>query len=231
VQDSKEQDNLLISLDQNFKSLNQKLEHVNFGTYNKTLVSIPEGFKGYFINYLVTLNKLQSDIYDNGSVMLKEYNSILSSFITNKEDKISLRDHTTFFNKLSKDRENINKQLDIYFTTGSNSKSYLQNVIQRFADLDNIVGEVKNLRKKHNSQNIDKLSDQVKEAVSLLDVVIKQSNDSIVKLSGSSAMNISTGAYEVAKFVELLSIFRFKTDQAVTSVTRLIEQLNLVIIK
>lgn len=229
---SEEQTSELIkSISSNHKELNKKLQYVRFVDYNKTLVSVPEGFKGYLIDYLQDLNKLTPMVYKELYSILSTYSSMLSTFITNKDAKTSLKDETRFFAEVTKHRENMVKALDKYFPKDSDlSKAYLDKTISRFADLDDLVKEAGKVDKQHTAQNMKEAQNSVNKCVDLLNIVIANMNSGeINNVSGAASKNVSQGAYEVAKYVEFVSVYRYKVEQAVTSVNKLIEQLNSVI--
>ena len=211
-----------------FPELDKKLKYANFVDYNKTLVSVPEGFRGNLLDYLKLLNKVTPDVYSSANTMLAEYHTMLANFVTNKDSKISLRDETGFFKKITHHREDINKQINHYFPTGgSTSKQYLGTVIHRFADIHSLVDEVKNLDRKHVAQNLKTVNGEVQECVELLNIIIDHNEkNAISTVSGEAAMNIAAGTYEVAKYIEFLSIYRFKTMLAITAVEKLIQQFN-----
>lgn len=215
------------NISNDFAKLSKKIEHVNFGTYNKTLVSIPEGFKGYLLDYISTLEALSSDVYIKGNSILNDYNTIISSFINNKEEKIALKDNTQLYKQTAKDREKISNILKDYFpTSSSTSKAYLETVVARFNDLDKLVEKVSSFNREHNKQNMKQFKMNIDKTTSLLNIIIDESNNSISNISGNAAKNIAEGAYEIAKFIELVSIYRFKSEQAIVTIGSLIKVLN-----
>lgn len=211
-----------------YSKVESKLKHVQFTNVGNTLISVPEGFKGNFINYLKLLNKLSPALYSETNVILGEYNFVLSSFITNKEDKISLKDHTNLFQRAKLRREYFVKEITGFFPTDSSqSKTYLKNTIERFADIDAVVIESKRLDKVHNSQNIKAISESIQKTVQLLDIIIKNvESKGITNVSGNSAKNISEGAYEIGKLVEFIAVFRFKTDTILKSIESLLQTID-----
>lgn len=214
-----------------YSELKKKIDYVKFTEYDKTLVSVPEGFKGNLLDYIKLINKLSPEIYSEVNSILTEYSFLLSSFITNKDSKLSNKDSTAFFSKMQTHRESILKEISKFFPSDSAlSKVYLTGIIGRFADLVPLVEETNKLDKKHVAQNIEDISKGVHKAVDLLNIVIKDiENGNVSNVSGGASLNISKGAYEVAKYVEFVSIFRFKTEQAITSVSKLVDQLNVII--
>lgn len=214
-----------------YKELHPKLEYVNYVDYAQTLVSVPESFKGDLLAYIKLINKITPGIYFQVQVMLNEYKTLLSTFITNKDAKILLKDDTGFFKKLEVNRLSLTKEMDVFYPKHTNkTKAYLGDTIARFGDLDELIKEISALDKKHIAQNINQVNELVKECVDLLNIVIANiENGSIGNVSGASSMNLSVGAYEVAKYIEFLSAFRFKTMQAIASAAKLVEQLNTII--
>lgn len=214
-----------------YKHLSPKLKYANYTNYSHTLVSIPEGFKGNFLDYITTLNKVVPEVYNEANKILGEYCFALSTFITNKEDKISLKDHTHLFHRVNQHREQILNQLSVFFPTNNpQSKQYLSNVIGRFVELEQLVDSLKNLDKVHNDQNLNKITSQVNTCCDLLDIVIVNSQKQEMNtISGNAAKNISEGAYAIGKYIEFVAVVRFKTEQAIVSVERLMETLDKVI--
>lgn len=209
------------------RSLTAKTPHVSFGSYSKMLISIPEGFKGNLAEYLNMLNKINETVYIDGIKILDEYNVILASFINNKEAKISLKDHTHFFKDISVKREKIVKDISSYFTTNTNSKAYLSSVMERFAEMENIINETIKLSQIYSNQNVSRIKSSLDNSIDLLKIIIDDSNkDNIDAVSGNAAKNISIGAYEVAKYVELISIYRFRLEQSIITVIKLLEELD-----
>ena len=214
-----------------FASLDKKLKYANYLNFSKTLVSVPEGFKGNLLEFIILLNKSTPIVYTTGKELLSEYKTNLSTFITNKEDKISLKDNTPFFNKLKATRTNILDEINKFFTTNNGlSKQYLKDTIDRFNDLEKLVVEVKNLDKKHVAESMKDMHVHVKECTDLLNIIIDQiDKEGTSKVSGPAAVNISQGAYEVAKYVEFMAAYRYKTMQAIYTVDKLISQLDNII--
>jgi hypothetical protein len=211
-----------------FKELNKKLGYAEYVTYSKTVVSVPEGFEGNLLEYLKLLEKLAPEVYNSVNDTLAEYKAMLSVFLTNKDAKLSMKDDTDMFDKVSKHRLKIVAELAVYFPTDSaKSKAYLGDTIHRFADIAELVHTTKTLDKLSEAQSLFRMSEKVRECVDLLNLITTNINDgSVAKVSGKASMNISTGAYEIAKYVELVSVFRFKTMQAIASVNKLIVQLD-----
>jgi len=202
-----------------------KFKHVSYANYDKLLIATPEGFKGKFLDYVELLNKLLPDVYSSANNILAEYNFILSSFISNKDEKTAIKDHRLFFNKVSEKQKEYIKSMNEFFPEGNDkTRSYLGNVVDRFADLDDIVNALVKLDRQHNKQNIKDIINSTNNCITLLDIIINNvETKGIDKVSGNAAMNIAEGAYAVAKYVEFISVFRFRTEQAITSIKNTFE--------
>lgn len=214
-----------------FKHLSPKIKYANYVNYSKTLVAVPESFKGNLLQYILLLNKLAPEVYSEANKLLGEYNFVLSTFISNKETKISIKDHTDIFHKAKTARERFSLEISAFFPTNNpQSRNYLGHVIERFYDLEKILDETKKLNNTHSKQNIKNIAELVNNSCDSLDIIIRNlQTQGVSNVSGNSAKNISEGAYEVAKYVEFVSAFRYNTEQAIVAVEKLFETVDRVI--
>ncbi len=211
----------------NYKELDKKLKLINYVEKRDMLISVPEGFKGNLTVYIKDIENLTNKIYPVANKLLNEYRLILSAFLTNKDQKISLTDHTNFFNSIKRDREGFISTLSSYQTNNNSSKARLGTAINRISDIDNLVIKIESINRVRNSNNIKDLVSTIKEITFLLDTIIERvSIGDINNISGASAKNLSEGAYEVAKYIEFVSLFNFKVEQITTTIIKLVQQLN-----
>lgn len=207
----KEQTKSDISLSKKEKKVIEIASHIDFLNFGERLVSVPEGFKGNLLSYAQLLNKTATEAYQVQNTVLNEYSAILSSFITNKEDKISLKDHTEFFSRIKSKRLELSNQLS-HFTgpvTGV-SKSKLKNVLSRISDIEPLLKEASKLSNQHSRARLTDIHASVSSCVDLLDIIIKNvSEGKIDNVSPNATKNISAGAFEVAKYVEFVGIIYF----------------------
>lgn len=209
-------------------SLKFKLKQASFSNYDKTLVSIPEGFKGNFLEYVQLLNELSPEVHKEANKILGEYNFALSTFLTNKESKTALKDYTDLFERVSRRREEMIKKLeDFHKGNASTSKAYLKQVMHRFSDMDTLIKSMQQLNKNQQKSSLREITSSVNESVRLLDLVVKQvESQDMDKVSGNAAMNISQGAYELGKYVEFISIYRYRVEQMNSCCNKLVEKLE-----
>lgn len=210
------------------KDLHSKIKLVNYTENRELLISVPEGFKGNLTEYSKLLNELTLKIYPEANKLLTEYKFIISGFLTNKDEKISLKDYTTFFNQIKRQRENFTNDISEYFTNNSaTSKAKLGSVIDKFSDIEVIIKNINAINTVRAGNTLFDVSETTKDIVTILDTIIERvSKGDINNVSGQSAMNLSEGAYEIGKYIEFISIFNYKLEQATSTVTKLLEQLN-----
>jgi hypothetical protein len=201
----------------------RSLSYINFGDI---LITVPENFHGSMLDYIKTLSDVTTEVYTLNESILSEYNAILSSFITNKDDKISLKDHTDFFKKVKAKRLFILEKLGRFTKDSGVSKVKLKSVISRMSDIEPIIRESINIGKLHNKAVITNVRDSIAKSTDLLDIIIKQTkNGDITNMSPAATLNISMGAYEVAKMVELLGIIYYDVNVLLKVVKELVNTL------
>jgi hypothetical protein len=201
----------------------RSLSYINFGDI---LITVPENFHGSMLDYIKTLSDVTTEVYTLNESILSEYNAILSSFITNKDDKISLKDHTDFFKKVKAKRLFILEKLGRFTKDSGVSKVKLKSVISRMSDIEPIIRESINIGKLHNKAVITNVRDSVAKSTDLLDIIIKQTkNGDITNMSPAATLNISMGAYEVAKMVELLGVIYYDVNVLLKVVKELVNTL------
>lgn len=222
---SKAQDNLDIELSKKEKKALEYSKHLDFVGFGDRLISVPENFKGDFIKYAILLNNIATVAYQTQNTVLAEYNQILSAFITNKEDKISLKDHTSFFNRIKAERESYNEKLGDFLNKKSGvSKMRFRDVLSRMSDLEPLVRQANYLSSQHSRAKLQDINSSVNHCVDLLNLVVTGVQDgTITNISPNATMNISRGAYEVAKYVEFVGIIYFDITVFLNSVNSMLD--------
>lgn len=197
-----------------------RLDWLSFG---ERIITVPENFEGTLIKYIALLDKVTKELYTLNHTITGEYNVILSAFLTNKENKISLKDHTEFFKRIERTRNGITKELGSFIKVGKINKVKLRTVVQRAADLEELIKVSVALNKVHNKEALINVHNSVNASTDLLDNILKQSESGdINNISPAAAMNISKGAYEVAKFVELFGIVYYDVTVLLTIVDSIV---------
>lgn len=212
------------------KLLNTKrdtLTKTGMVTYGNTLIPVPEGLASEvpMLKYLSFLIDI-SDTFSKGiHEILTEYKIVLSTFISNKEAKTTIKDHSLFYRTIEKKRLALTKDLSSYFDEKiSRSRQALENVYVQGKDIVEAADLTNSLHKTRKRADLEGVKKAVENCANLLDMVIEQSEKgSIENVSGAAATDLANGAMEVARWVELLSIYNFRVDQAITCVKQQID--------
>ena len=200
----------------------------SFATYDRTLVTSPEGLEGDFMTYVLALISVSREVYITADQSLSTLQQQLATFITNSEVKASNKDKTLDYKKAAKQREDITKEIGRFFSDkNSRSKMYMSEAINNFNEIDELYKKTKTLIDINNKTNIEAIERKTKEVNNLLSMVYEDmKNNPDTKVSGAAAKNIAEGAYEAAKCVELVGIFNFRVSQIYACIYELVTQLK-----
>lgn len=202
-------------------------EHSDFLVYGERFIMTPENFKGNLLEYSKVLNTVSSKLFQAQSAALDEYATILSVFLTNKDAKVSIKDHTAFFEKIESERVKLTKEISNFFTVETGvGQLPLRKVFNRFAEIKPFFEETKKLSDHQKSLELRKVQESVTHCVELLDLVIKGvKENTITEISPEAAKNIANGAYEMGKFVELVTVVYFHICTLVAVTNELAKEL------
>jgi hypothetical protein len=208
-----------------FKVISKRVQSHNFLDFQDVLVQVPEGFEGNLIDYLRLLDRIHLDVFKETLEVIGDYNIVLSSFITNKEDKTSLRVHTQVYTRADAKRQQVLKDIAGFFKHDSDlSRLPLRKVIARFADMEQLTDAAVDLTKDNHIKNLEKVKSAVNETVTYLDKIM--ANKETSEVSGYAAKQLAESAMSVARLVETCSIYAFKTRQAIECTRSLVETID-----
>jgi len=202
-------------------------DKIIYTNYGERLISKPENFQGHFLDYAEVLHSVASDLYKLRAEVMPQYIGVLSSFLTNKDDKIALKDYTNIYTKLANERASATGKLKQFFPKDNGlSKVEFKKVVARLADLKPLYNTTSTLDKLQVKSNLVIIQNDVTQCTELLNMLIEQvNNGSITNISSNAAMNIANGAYEVAKFVEFVGVVYFDSMVFINIVNRLAEEM------
>lgn len=201
--------------DEDYKSLSKdqqkaikNIASLKYLTFSENIIDIPESFTGNLREYAEVLTKINTTTFAEAGPVISEYNTILASFITNKADKISLKDHTALFNRIAKQRAGCEKEVGVFFKVKTDrSIAKMSHVFSNFKDVEKLFLASAGLAKSQDPLRLKKLQADVQACVDLLDIIIKQvDDDGVGSISPEATKNIAQGAFEIAKYVELIGI-------------------------
>ena len=198
------------------------IRNVGIVKHSETLIPVPEGFdsKAKMCSYLDQLIQTAPSITHGIQEILSEYHIVLSTFISNKDAKTSVRDHSAFYKRIQKTRQEVSEPLASYFDKGLDRSRLPFGMVydqsQELITATQKVVELNKMRAKHDLKFVQK---QVGECAQLLKMIVQQSErQDFTEVSGAVAMDLSNGAIEVGFWVELVAIYHYRVEQAIQAV-------------
>ena len=212
-------------LNDKYKIALKHIPALDFLLFADRIISVPEDFEGQLLDYLKILNQTFPMFSNQINDILDEYNLILASFVTNKEDKYSLQDHSRLFDLSRVKRESILSELKVFFPkdTGK-TKKRMRDILKNFGELEPLVLTASKLNDQILATNLNQIKNRVNKAIDSLDIILKQmTNNEADRLSQEAALNISKGAFEIGKLIESYVIVYNDARIAVYSVEKLLD--------
>ena len=205
-----------------------KLKHVNHLDLESLSVVVPEGFISDYITALkVSVDGINymNNVANN---VLKNYKVYVSMVISNRDDKISLKDHTPHYKDYARSRDIINQEFSKLYKKNSFEVSLpFTRLVKRNSDVNVIFHETNKLVDLLKMIDVRNVKDQTNSISDLLQIVIDQVEaKKIDNVSPETLKNLATGAYEVAKQVETFSACYFRIKTIVESINTFTKQLD-----
>lgn len=216
------------ALQNQLTELNKRLRDnkISFTIYEKTLVSVPEGFKGNLVKYFGLLTNYDAYFTTEILAELNKYRQILLTALSDDTmTAMPSRDSMGFVKAIVSKREQYEKDFAHYFDDNGMAKARLGSVIDRFADLTHISQSIiAHRRLKNNAVAVKKATDEINE---LLKTIIDRSESlGNAKINPDTAELIGQGAFNVAKLIEAYAVFQFRWVQSDAAYKSIVEQLN-----
>ena len=208
--------------------LKNSMKDITFSEISDTLALVPYNFNGPLQPYVNLLSVLNKNIITETNKVVSSYNFMISRFISDSTTRVSLDDNAAYMSKTTKALEGLTAELNKFHDPDSTKdKAKIGTLVERVADLPALAKSSVNLAKLVDDKALTELSQSVKQVSEMLDLVLKRINDkSIDTVSGEAGKIIAEGAYLTAKYVELVSLTRYRTDQLLLSVNDILNKVN-----
>lgn len=211
----------------NYAEVQPELKHMQYGNFRERLTSVPEGFSGEFVTFAKFVNEHLQDLHNVAISELDHFTTLISTFMSNKENKLALTDISHRYEPIGEFREGLQHKLSDFYKTTTSSMAPIKKVLPRIFDITELRDELVKLERLLDRRTLDTVNNKLAKVCSLLAELNKSvRNNGVEEVSGAAAKNISDAIYQLAKLVELVSVFRFKTENFITSCTALVEVLN-----
>lgn len=225
-QEETKQDTVIRNKD--FRKTLTAVNKLPFHSFQDVMVVVPEGFHGPLDKYLKLLITTQSEVTQRAAEALAGYQTDLGSFLNNIEKSVKPAINKTPYMKIKSDRLKVQSDLGAYFKAGSNvSRAKLGMIITRFADLEGVFSKTEQLVQSKNGKQLNQLMQGTNQTVELLKLIKdKLDNDKEIVLSAEVAKGISEGAFEIAKYIELVALVTFNVETAIAVSAGIVEQFS-----
>ena len=185
-------------------------------------------FESKYLNYGVYIEETLNNLNKLKNEVLVPYKLYLTTFIANRDAKISTVDKTLEYDKLSLARKDSNDTNESFFKIGSvQSKQRLGTVVTRNADIILLNNKVEILENKLKVVNVSDVKNTSKECIVLLDTIIKMLGEKkFSNVSPETAKNLAKGAFEVAKEVEYFAVSYYRVKTYIAAVQATIDRVE-----
>jgi len=212
-----------------YRELSKKLVRIPYSSVADMLVMVPEGFHGHIGDYLQFLRQNQIAVIKAADQVISDYELEISSFLSNVDIRKSNKSHLDFYKKVRTIRLNVEESFSKYFSKKDvRSRVKFGSIVKRMGEFDEVLALTEEVRGSSMSRKeLGNLLTKVTTVSELLRLLKeKLENKELDDVSSDMAKHVSEGAYEVAKYIELVSLLSFNGEVAVTCVDSIVEQLN-----
>jgi hypothetical protein len=202
-----------------------KKDYLNYA--DKAIV-VPENFSGNYLAYVQLMKEALSENSVLLNKILDDYYLILSSFLTNKFARVSMREHDELLNRAKNFMEDRVAVRADYFK-GRNDQILvpMNKVVNNSTELENLLVEFNSLLNVLKNIDIKQIERRVDKIVSLLNIIYDEiRNNKTDKISGNMAKTISEGSYNVAKSVEAFVTLHYDSIKLVNAIRETIKRIK-----
>lgn len=213
---------------QSFEAAANKLKDLHFVRQGATMLQVPEGFKGHYVEYLEWLNKQGFDYVTEATAALGAYYQDLSVFISSREAKLSLKDKTRMYADMQKALDNVKDGLGTFFDPRSTSAlRTMDSLFDRTPDISTTMKLAVELNRKRLTIKTKEITSLTQQIASLINMLVDSSiTDKIPEVSNEAAKSISQGALVIAHYVEFIGVMLYRMEESINAVGIMSEQVS-----
>lgn len=205
-----------------------KLPAYTYTAMSSLVITVPENFKGSLLKYIQFMSKNDdAAIYKAVINLLTTYEAILADFLSNKDSKISLVSHDRHYeNAIDTTKKFADYHKSFFPSNTGKSKARLGDVFERQADVSESMKLYPSLVRSYEVVPVQEIKDHVDRCMELLNLVCEAAKNDIPEVSGAAAANISKGAFEMGKLLEIMSVHLFRHLQILRVLSRTFSELG-----
>lgn len=210
-----------------YKEVLTLTKNVPFMSMRDAVVLVPEGFKGDLSTYSKVLLAIRQAVIQDALEVMRDYEIQLSIFLNNADSRKSLEKYDFNYKKVEAKRKEMEATLARYFTANNvKSRQKFGEVVSRYTDLVDIFKNAESLGGMKPKQDLEKLVNSSKTITGILGLIKdKIEKNELDIISGQAAKNISEGSFQVAKYLEVVSLVMFNVEVYVGCVDVMADQL------
>jgi len=196
-----------------------------YGNLSPLAAFVPEGLDTTYLKYSNILLNAAEHVSHLTIAVLPSYANFLSSLINNQDAKLSTISFNKIYQELTVKREVLNQELGLCFKRGSTKTEVtFGDVVARNNDWEKVFVVNAEMLKHVNSVDRKVLNKKIQECSELLEVImLKMKRNEFENMSPEVIINLSNGAYQVARELEFFSVTYFKVVAYTNAVNRTID--------
>ena len=206
----------------------KNITKVSFAEVRTLRADVPEGFDGYYLDYVGVLSDCAKELEQLTTDVLKPYAIFLGQLVSARDVKRLVDDRAHQYKKSERERKDGYKAIARYFTTvkADNSK-LIGDVIQRNGDWTGVFTQLNKATASINAVDRDVLKDLVSQAEDYLEVLHGMlKDDKLQGITPESSKALAAGAYEVAQHIEYYSVVYYRILGFTNALAGTVERVN-----
>lgn len=213
-------------LPQNLKKVSIVLQSVNYTTLEKIQVNVHEGFDSKLLHAIPVLNAL-IDHFKYVEKLSSDYRAFLSTLISNKDSRLSVKTQQALYKASDKLMEELNGNLkDIYKAKSYTTKRDFVDMFDRNSDAEKFLVAMDSIQRKLNTVSLKDMRAGVDVCATYLDMFIESiKSGTIDNVSNEVIKDIAAGSYQIAKEAEFVAANYYRITAFIATANSLNEKL------
>lgn len=209
------------------KELVDFLKKNNYIDLMNVSVTVPEGFDAEFIYAIEVMDQATAAIQSLINRDIRDFRVYVSTFLTNKDTKISLKDLSLSFENTDRQLRDLNElYAQLYKQNSFESTKPLKTLVKRNADIETVLTKLVHTKSKLNQIDISALKSLLQDIAHMLESIVDQvQNKKIENVSPEAIINLTHGTQVTAKAAETISASYFRTMTIINAIERLPQEL------
>lgn len=197
----------------NDSKLRRRLDESDYVTLSPLRVVVPEGFKGYWLDYLALMTESAKPLVSMQSSLLKPFEMWIAAALNAPDSLKSLAAPHSLNGFKAPDIDRLSK-LHAGFFSGSQSTSTYGKVFKRNADVPVLTRDLNELTARFAAIPRKEIIKQVESIVDLLSQLLEnaKADPETYRISGPNLKLIADMTYYVAREVEYYAIYGYQLN-------------------